>query len=238
MAEGLESHLPEKFTEQQASLLYHPSMSLLKNCTAFRTQPSGQDQYVMTFFDLICQWLSHSTGELSAFITEWDENLCSTPIPATDVNGIRLLTIHKSKGLEFHTVIVPFCDWKIISSRHDERIWVEPEEEPFNMLPFIPVGFNDRLGKSVFEEDYRKEAGLQVVDNLNLLYVALTRAENNLILFSNRPLKGGYSVNDVLENCLKEVFDRTDTDDGIVYECGEISRTTKRVPKQATIRLI
>jgi ATP-dependent helicase/nuclease subunit A len=225
MAEGLESHLPEKFTEQQASLRYLPLYELTEKLYGILelNRIRGQDQYVMTFFDLICQWLSHSTGELSAFITEWDENLCSTPIPATDVNGIRLLTIHKSKGLEFHTVIVPFCDWKIISSRHDERIWVEPEEEPFNMLPFIPVGFNDRLGKSVFEEDYRKEAGLQVVDNLNLLYVALTRAENNLILFSNRPLKGGYSVNDVLENCLKEVFDCTDTDDGIVYECGEIS---------------
>ena len=225
-ARGLENCLPQSFIRQSKNLSNLPLYELtekLYNILGLDTI-QGQSQYTMAFQDTVCQWLSHNPADLAQFIAEWDEKLYKTPIPAPDINGIRLLTIHKSKGLEFHTVIVPFCNWPVIdtSPNHEERLWIRPDVKPFNEMPFIPVGFNKSLANSVFEEYYKREAGLQTVDNLNLLYVALTRAENNLIILSNQP-RSGKSIYDVLNDCLEsDTFQCKKSDECIIYETGQI----------------
>ena len=192
----------------------------------------GQDQYVMTLFDTICQWLSRNPGEPSAFLTEWDDKLFKTPIPATDANGIRLLTIHKSKGLEFHTVIVPYCNWEVIDTRHNGRIWTNPTVAPFKGMPLLPIGFSSKLANSVFNDEYKQEAGLQIVDNLNLLYVALTRAVCNLIVLS--PQIKGTTMTDVLIYSLSAAFGCQPDDRNIyIYENGQIM-PHKEKEKQST----
>lgn len=60
--------------------------------------------------------------------------LCSKSIHSDDVNGIRLITIHKSKGLEMDNVIIPYCDWAIEDIR--DLMWVEPKVKPFNEPAF------------------------------------------------------------------------------------------------------
>ncbi len=226
-ARGLENCLPESFTGQADLLRNLPLYELIEKLYVILNLDSipGQSQYIMAFQDTVCQWLKRNPADLAQFIVEWDERLFKTPIPAPEINGIRLLTIHKSKGLEFHTVIVPFCEWPVIDTSHEERIWIKPDEQPFDSLPFIPVAFSKNLGNSIFSEHYKREAGLQTVDNLNLLYVALTRAMNNLIVISNRPPKNyGYStIRDVLEFCLGTAPFRSETsDEGIIYETGHI----------------
>ena len=226
MAKGLEDCLPPAFSDQVESLRNLPLYELTEKLYSILEldRISGQDQYVMSFFDTLCQWLSRNPGEPSAFITEWDEKLSTTSIPSTDANGIRLLTIHKSKGLEFHTVIVPYCNWNVIESQtgaHDQRIWVNPQTEPFNSLPLLPVGFSKKLINSDFNEDYRQEAGLQTVDNLNLLYVALTRAESNLIVLSSKAY--GTTIADVLIYALSSAFGcQPNEKDSYIYESGDI----------------
>ena len=224
---GFENCLPKAFAEQADTLRHLPLYELTEKLYTILDldRIEGQSQYVMAFQDTVCQWLSRNPGDIAQFIADWDEKLYKTTIPAPDINGIRLLTIHKSKGLEFHTVIVPFCDWPIADPTRNSRLWIQPDTEPFDGMPFIPVGFSKTLGNSVFKEHYDQEAGLQTVDNLNLLYVALTRAVSNLIIMSNRPLKnvGFISTNDLLQVCLGSApFDSRFTDDGIVYETGRI----------------
>lgn len=46
-------------------------------------------------------------------MSKWDESIGSTTIQSNKLNGIRLISIHKSKGLEFNNVILPFCDWQM-----------------------------------------------------------------------------------------------------------------------------
>jgi ATP-dependent exoDNAse (exonuclease V) beta subunit len=184
----------------------------------------------MTLFDTICQWLSRNPGEPSAFLKDWDEKLFKTPIPATDANGIRLLTIHKSKGLEFHTVIVPYCNWEVIDTRHNERIWTNPVTDPFKGMPLLPIGFSGKLANSVFNDEYKQEAGLQTVDNLNLLYVALTRAVSNLIVLS--PKGRGTTMSDVLVYALSAAFGcQPDEQDIYTYENGQIMPHTEKQDK-------
>ena len=225
-AQGLEESLPKAFIEQAEALRHLPLYELTEKLYTILNldQIQGQSQYIMAFQDTVCQWLSRNHGDLTEFIVEWDERLYKTPIPAPDINGIRLLTIHKSKGLEFNTVIVPFCDWQIIETvgSNEKRLWIEPQEEPFDGMPFIPVEFNNALADSAFMEDYKHEAGLQTVDNLNLLYVALTRAESNLIILCDHP-NSGYTIYDVLQFCLgNDPFQSKINDDGIIYEAGQI----------------
>ena len=232
MAQGLESCLPSAFHDQLESLRHLPLYELTEKLYSILEldQISGQEQYVMSFFDTLCQWLSRNPGEPQAFLTEWDEKLYTTSIPAANADGIRLLTIHKSKGLEFHTVIVPFCNWSILdfqTGARDQRIWVDPKTEPFNSLPLLPVGFSKRLINSDFNEDYNQESGLQTVDNLNLLYVALTRAESNLIVLSSKAF--GATIADVLVYALSSAFDcQPDEKESYIFENGEILPHTEK----------
>ena len=225
-AQGLEDSLPKEFINQVEALRHLPLYELTEKLYTILNldRIQGQSQYIMAFQDTVCQWLSRNHGDLAEFTAEWNERLHKTPIPAPDINGIRLLTIHKSKGLEFHTVIVPFCDWPVIDTGgfHENRLWIKPQQEPFDGMPFIPIGFNGSLSNSVFNEYYKREAGLQTVDNLNLLYVALTRAESNLIILCDHPYSG-YTIYDVLQFCLgNEPFQSEINDDGIIYETGQI----------------
>ena len=103
-------------------------------------------------------------------------------IQSDELNGVRLITIHKSKGLEFDHTIVPFCDWTI--EKTGTTLWCSPDSSPFNQLPLIPVDFNPKqMKESIFEEDYLQEHLQNRVDNMNLLYVAFTRAGKNLFVY-------------------------------------------------------
>ncbi len=225
-AQGLGSALPKALTEQADHLRHLPLYELTEKLMVILDLDSaqGQEQYLMTFQDTVCQWIKRNPADMARFITDWNEQLCKTPIPAPDINGIRLLTIHKSKGLEFHTVIVPYCNWPIIESggHKEKRLWINPQTAPYDQMPFIPVGFNGSLACSVFHEHYKTEAGLQTVDNLNLLYVALTRAASNLIILSSRPHNKG-SIHDILAASLgSSAFGSQNDGNNITYQSGRI----------------
>ncbi|MBO7050715.1 MAG: UvrD-helicase domain-containing protein [Bacteroidaceae bacterium] len=229
--DGFENALPKTFREQADSLRHLPLYELTEKLYTILDlgRIEGQAQYIMAFQDTVCLWLSRNPGDMAQFIQDWDDDLHKTPIPAPDINGIRLLTIHKSKGLEFHTVIVPMCNWPIIDSGgyNEKRLWIKPGQEPYDKMPIIPVGFNNTLAGSAFEEHYKTEAGLQTVDNLNLLYVALTRAISNLIILSSRPHNKG-SIYDILEACMSMAFQSEADNDTITYRTGRICPHTER----------
>ncbi len=198
----------------------------------------GQDQYVMAFFDTVSSWLARNSGNVSVFLKDWDDRLHKNAIPQEQTDGISLLTIHKSKGLEFHTVIVPYCDWQTVDFRN--RLWVEPKMPPFDDMSLLPVPFQSKLSDSVFRNDYLKEYGQQAVDNLNLLYVAFTRAACNLAVISRKPDgKGGKSPETSVYNVLyrsltDDGFGCTDNGDGqLEYECGSI---TPHLEKKIQVR--
>ena len=231
VATNLEQHLPASLVSDAQSLRNLPLYELTEKLFSILELSGieGQDQYVMAFMDTLSQWLTRNPADIQQFITAWDEKLYKTSIPAPDIDGIRLLTIHKSKGLEYHTVIVPFCNWSVIdsgNSSHEERLWVTPAEEPFTRMPFLPIKFESKLKDSAFQSDYMEEAGLQTVDNLNLLYVALTRAVKNLIILSAP--KNTSSMFDILQASLAFMEGCNIDNDGITYETGDICPHTEK----------
>lgn len=162
----------------------------------------GQDAYLMTFFDGVNEYLQNGEPSPAAFLDYWDETLGRRAIPSGEVDGIRMLSIHASKGLEFHTVLVPFCDWELQSSSHGELVWCAPQKEPFSQMDLIPVSFSKKMADSIFRDDYEHERLQQWVDNLNLLYVAFTRASANLLVWGKRNTRN--AVGELLQGVLDD----------------------------------
>ena len=148
-------------------------------------QWKDENAYLCAFYDYLNEYVTDYAADLDSFLVYWTETLCSKTIQSDNLNGIRLMTIHKSKGLEFLHVIVPFCDWKM-ERVQGNIIWCHTEEAPYSELSLIPVDYSSKLEGTVYEHAYHEEYLQNSVDNLNLLYVAFTRARNNLFVIGRR----------------------------------------------------
>ncbi len=96
--------------------------------------------------------------------------------------------MHKATGLEFPYLLIPFASWKIDNS-HRPVIWCQSEEKPFRDITLLPVVYSSTLKDSLFEADYLKEKLDVLIDNINLLYVALTRSEKGLWIYGKEEKK-------------------------------------------------
>ncbi|MDL2323160.1 UvrD-helicase domain-containing protein [Bacteroidales bacterium OttesenSCG-928-A17] len=142
----------------------------------------GQSSYLFFLYDAIDRFVKDNPGDLFAFVSYWDEDLSTKTVPIGEgIKGIRAMTIHKSKGLQFNTVLLPYCTWKN-DPQMSPVIWCEKKEGVYD-LELLPVNFSSKMGETVFSKEYQEEMTLSWLDNLNLLYVAFTRAEHNLIIF-------------------------------------------------------
>lgn len=151
-----------------------------------------QSSYLFSFFDKLTDYLSRKTGDIEDFLDFWQETLASTTIPVGSLDGIHITSIHKSKGLEFKSVIVPFCDWSM-DGKVSNLLWCTTQDktEPFDTLPLVPVRYDSQTNDSQFHDDYEYETLKNYVDNLNMIYVAFTRAKNNLVIISGERARGG-----------------------------------------------
>ena len=219
--------LPVEFLEKLEHFRTLPIYELIEQLlqTFGMSEDKHEEAYIYAFLDYTTQYLANKISDLNGFLEAWDDEICEKSIPAEDVNSVRIMTIHKSKGLEFHTVIIPFCDW-ILSGDSRSSIWCEPKEAPYNTLKLISVPLNKEMPNSIYCEDYNKEQLYQLVDNLNILYVATTRARSNLFIFSDGTGGRGYTVSKML-NAITEnlkALDGSTFNDG-VFEFGTIVKS-------------
>lgn len=162
----------------------------------------GQGAYVCAFFDCLGEFTEEASSDIDAFVDKWNESLCGKAIQSSRLEGVRLISIHKSKGLEFDNVIMPFCDWQL-EKTSGNIIWCSPDVAPYNELPLVPVDCNSGLKGTIYEKEYVNERFQNCVDNLNLLYVAFTRASKNLFVIGRRDASNSRSA--LLQECLPQV---------------------------------
>ena len=177
--------LPEAFTQHRQELAQLPLYLLCERLyQLFQLDKiPGQDTYIFTFMDELQNHLRSNPSDIHTFLQAWDESIHNHSIPAGEVDGIRILTIHKSKGLQFHTVLLPYMDWTIEKDRNDDTIWCQTDKEPYNTLGSLPINAGKNMKLSDFAPDYDEEHLQRRVDALNMIYVAFTRAENNLFVW-------------------------------------------------------
>lgn len=223
--------LPEKFRCDLEHMKGLPTYELIERLMAILNIESskGEEAYIYAFLDHMSQYINNKSADLNAVLNAWDEGLCDKCIPAESDDSIKAMTIHKSKGLEFHTVIMPFCDWKLTA---DERslLWCEPQVEPFNKLSLLPVKSKSEMKESYFAKDYNEEFLYQIVDNLNIIYVATTRAKSNLFIFTENKETETYPVWKLINHAVVDIAQSnalpgmTETDEELlkIYRYGEI----------------
>lgn len=152
--------------------------------------PPEQMMYVMAFQDIVLQFCRDDNAGLHDFLTWWDQTGFKKSVsPASDKKAINVMTIHKSKGLEFKCLHIPFNDSKFAKD-HKSFQWfnmvtipgIDPEITP----PIIPLKLSTSLATGPFAPQYIALKRESMLDALNLLYVAFTRASRELIVWYNR----------------------------------------------------
>ena len=183
-----ESNLPPAFAREKSSLKKLPLFELTETLIEiFKLgDQKGELAYLQAFQNLVLEFYNREKNDLGAFLEWWELNKHKKSIQVSgEVDAVQILTIHKAKGLQFKYVIIPFCVWNL---DHDPfrspTLWVNSPEPPFNDAGFLPVRYSKSLEKTCFKNFYLEERTRSYLDNLNLLYVALTRAEKGMILLA------------------------------------------------------
>lgn len=144
----------------------------------------NENVYIQTFLDMVLDFSIKKSSDLDSFLQWWDEIGQQKTIFTPDgQDAVRIMTIHKSKGLGFPVVIMPFCNWEI-DHKLPTILWCQPKLEPFDRLHLVPVKYSQKLSNTIFAFDYFQEKLQAYVDNLNILYVAFTRAKEELIIYT------------------------------------------------------
>ena len=176
----------------------------------------SQSSYLFFLYDAINGFLRDNSGDLLSFITYWDEELSTKTLPVGEgIEGIRAMTIHRSKGLQFNTVLMPYCNWNL-NPQMGPVIWCAKKENIYD-LELLPVNYSSKMNETIFSEEYQQETLFSWLDNLNLLYVAFTRAEQNLILFGKwkknlKSVENIKTVSDVLQWLIPDISGNWDPD--------------------------
>ena len=237
---NFDEYLPEAYIAHFDELLTLPLYELAEKIySIFQLHRlEGQGAYLCAFYDHLANYVNENTTDIQSFLTEWDENLSKKTIQSDETNGIRLISIHKSKGLEFDHVIIPYCDWTL-EKYSDNIIWCKPNEAPFNDLPIVPIDYSPKMMGSIYEKEYLHEHLQNTVDNLNLLYVAFTRAAKSLYVVGKRGAKNSRSA--LIELCLPLVAESMpeaqlegmeNNEAAIVFEYGTCQTSQPELPSQ------
>ena len=144
--------------------------------------------YIQSFMDLLLDYVATEGNSLRGFLKRWAEDKSNISSPKSH-DAVRIMTVHKSKGLDFPYVIFPSLDSVEFYSFTDR--WSQPDVEGTG-LENVADGVYDVClsGKSVdtlFESRYKEEQLMQYVDNINILYVAYTRASHAMTIISRMP---------------------------------------------------
>ena len=161
------------------------------------------DVFIQFFLDSVLKYTTKNGSNLSNFLSWWEDNKEEEAIVVPDgVNAVQVMTIHKAKGLDFNVVMIPF-NWEKSNKGND--IWVNTSKYTSGRLESALIKGGRRLENSYFSIENKKENELSLMDNLNKLYVATTRAKERLYIFAKdypKEIKGGFTTSGSLNSFL------------------------------------
>lgn len=165
----------------------------------------GQSAYLFSFLDKVVDYLNDNSSDLKEFLDYWDETLSSQSITSNSNDAIEILTIHKAKGLAEHTILIPFAGFSFVKNGRDGMIWCNPKDmsddsevkAQLSNLGLIPIktAASTKVKNSDFKCFYDEELKQMTIDGLNSLYVAFTRAKENMFIWSKEPSRNSTEPN-------------------------------------------
>lgn len=186
----LARELGVEYPENHHSLL-DLSENLLRSLRANDPESfDGETLFIQAFMDDLRGWVDVNGNNLRSFLGHWEESDPCIGSPE-NADSIRILTIHKSKGLEFPYVIFPYADKVGLFKEGIHWCRLDAKGSPLGEIVngIYPVSLGTSSERSLFADSYYNERKMQAVDNINVFYVALTRAEKELHIISGYPTK-------------------------------------------------
>lgn len=199
-------------------------------CRLLRIQ-SQDDPFIHIFLDQVRTFEIREGEDLPGFIRWWHERGYNIKINTPDhSDAVQIMSIHKSKGLEFRVCILAFADWPTEKEQGVTRKWLSLEHEPSLGIPSAWINLkNDSTGLAdpEYMSLYERNKQLVAFDNINLLYVAFTRARDELYVLGAR----GYKDDDHrVYRYLKGYMNQYDADDFLVL--GEKEKVIRKTEKE------
>ncbi len=148
------------------------------------------DAYLTHFLDLLFDFKNARKGGLADFLTFWEEEKDKLSISSPEgLDAITIMTVHKSKGLSAPVIIYAFADSKLIDRHKEETIWYPVVKEEFSGFESLLVHTNKSLVnfEPQAEEILLQHNEQQLLDQINVLYVAMTRPESFLYVITSLP---------------------------------------------------
>jgi ATP-dependent exoDNAse (exonuclease V) beta subunit len=160
-----------------------PAYDLLEEIIRIFGLHKPANPYLQFFLDHVLKYMRKNSAGIPGFLEWWEKQKSSLSIILPEgMNAVRIMTMHKAKGLQFPVVIVPFYSEKYRSTKR--YLWVDlPGDEPKG-LPSAMLETGSLLENTQFADKFEEEKNKTFLDNLNLLYVALTRPRERLYVFS------------------------------------------------------
>ncbi len=177
--------LPDSFTKYKQYLLHLPILELVEVLIRVFELDQLKDEfaYLQAFQDAVLEYSKSNRSDLRMFMEWWDDVGAQRSVQLTGaLNAVEVITSHKSKGLQYPIVFVPFCNYSMDSRA--KPVWYP---SPFEENEMLPVDYKSELEKTRFVHDYQKDVVKWHLESLNILYVAFTRAERGLYVFSEKP---------------------------------------------------
>lgn len=226
------------FTNIRRKSLYEVVEDLILN----GTPTSKNNAYVQYFLDVVLEKDVKFQYSIADFLEYWGKNGQKLSVPTAEGSeAIRIMTIHKSKGLEFPVVIFAFAE-ENYSANKREKMWLNsPEEETtFDKFLIDKSSKVKEYGDNA-KEVYSQKSQEQLLDNINVLYVALTRAEEQLYIISSwrERNKQGDLPNNLASFFIEFVEDRTDYDASKMnYDWGNSGRISNKHEQDNLVEII
>ncbi|WP_026952073.1 UvrD-helicase domain-containing protein [Algoriphagus mannitolivorans] len=177
-------HLREKveaFRKIEPLLLQLPLMEALEELIrSLDLMEIGLEKaYISGFKEAVYDFTANNRSDLAGFLEWWEENQSKRTVKIPEGHdAMQIMTIHKSKGLQFKVVLMPFLKWTIFDTAKGNVIWAPFEDPEKGLSAIIPLTLGSSLAQSSFRDIYAEESILAYLDSLNMIYVALTRAED------------------------------------------------------------
>ena len=200
------------------------------------------DVFLQYFMSTVYEWQCRHSAGIGDFLEFWDKKKDKLAVQITgDLDCVQIMTIHKAKGLEFKVVLYPYADTNLIPSRGftQSEIWLQcADNQDTKDIPYLDAFLlklsKDKLTGTNYENLVKKEESKTMLDILDIMYVAMTRAKNMLFVYTNDYCpKDGYNLfTDYFAN--NDEFEIQEGEESTTYNFGEFDATILTVNEKST----